>query len=58
MERAVSFAFDEQLGWLSSCPTNLGTSMRASVHIKLPNLAKDQKKLEVILQFFLEEIVK
>ena len=26
---------------MTSCPTNLGTGMRASVHIKCPNLCKD-----------------
>ena len=28
-------------GVVTSCPTNVGTGMRASVHIKLPNLTKD-----------------
>jgi creatine kinase len=28
-------------GVVTSCPTNIGTGMRASVHIKLPNLTKD-----------------
>ena len=27
----VTFAFDERLGYLTQCPTNLGTGMRASV---------------------------
>lgn len=40
MEKMLKFAFDDQLGWLSSCPTNLGTAMRASVHIKLPKFSK------------------
>ncbi|GBG24609.1 Creatine kinase B-type [Hondaea fermentalgiana] len=28
-------------GYVTSCPSNLGTGMRASVHIKIPNLTKD-----------------
>jgi len=28
-------------GVVTSCPTNIGTGMRASVHIALPNLTKD-----------------
>lgn len=28
-------------GVITSCPTNIGTGMRASVHMKLPNLCKD-----------------
>ena len=40
IEEYAEFAHDEHLGYITSCPTNLGTAMRASVHIKLPNLAK------------------
>ncbi|MDJ0622384.1 MAG: hypothetical protein QNJ17_05435 [Desulfocapsaceae bacterium] len=36
----VPFARSHRLGYLSSCPTNLGTAMRASVHIKLPRLGQ------------------
>lgn len=28
-------------GVITSCPTNIGTGMRASVHIRIPNLTKD-----------------
>lgn len=34
----VDYAFDEQLGFLTSCPTNTGTGMRASVMLHLPGL--------------------
>jgi len=37
----VKFARSEQYGYITSCPSNLGTGMRASVHIKLPNLTSD-----------------
>jgi len=40
IEEKAKFANDEHLGYITSCPTNLGTGMRASVHIKLPKLAK------------------
>ena len=30
------FMFDTHLGYLHSCPTNLGTGMRVSVHVHLP----------------------
>jgi protein arginine kinase len=36
---ALSFAYDEKLGYLSACPSNLGTGMRASVMMFLPGLA-------------------
>ena len=41
IEKSVSFMYDSRLGYLSSCPTNLGTAMRASVHICLPKLGSD-----------------
>ena len=34
----LRFAFDEHLGYLTECPTNLGTGMRASVMLHLPAL--------------------
>ena len=42
IEEKARFANDEHLGYITSCPTNLGTGMRASVHIKLPKLAKQK----------------
>ena len=42
LESAIKFAYDEHLGYITSCPTNLGTAMRASVHIKLPLLSKNK----------------
>ena len=33
-----NFAFDERIGYLTQCPTNLGTGMRASVMLHLPAL--------------------
>ncbi len=38
LERSLNFAFDEQLGYLTACPTNTGTGMRASVMLHLPLL--------------------
>ena len=34
----LDFAFDDRLGFLTSCPTNVGTGMRASVMLHLPGL--------------------
>lgn len=36
--RSIPFAYDEQLGYLTACPTNLGTGLRASVMLFLPAL--------------------
>ena len=35
-QSAKTFMLDDRLGYLHSCPSNLGTGMRASVHIDLP----------------------
>ncbi len=40
LERTLTFSFHDRLGYLSSCPTNLGTALRASVHVRLPNVSK------------------
>ncbi|MGA8163997.1 MAG: phosphagen kinase [Waddliaceae bacterium] len=46
LEENLTFAHDDKLGYLNSCPTNIGTAMRASVHLKLN--AIDPKKVESI----------
>ncbi|MEE3333054.1 MAG: protein arginine kinase [Ruminococcus sp.] len=38
LDENLDFAFDEKLGYLTQCPTNLGTGMRASVMLHLPAL--------------------
>merc|ERR1712180_365114 len=40
-ESGKEFLLDPRLGYLHSCPTNLGTGMRASVHIDLPGWTKE-----------------
>merc|ERR1711903_343108 len=37
----IDFAVSDKYGAVTSCTTNLGTGMRASVHIKVPNLTAD-----------------
>jgi len=48
IEKVAKFAHTEHLGYITSCPTNLGTALRASVHIRLPKLSKDWAKFEGI----------
>ena len=38
IESKIEYAFDEKIGYLTTCPTNLGTGMRASIMIHLPAL--------------------
>ena len=42
LDENLEFAFDEKLGYLTQCPTNLGTGMRASVMLHLPALEKSK----------------
>jgi len=39
LEKELEYAFDERRGYLTSCPTNVGTGMRASVMLHLPAMA-------------------
>lgn len=52
IEAKLPFSRDDRLGYLTFCPTNLGTTIRASVHIALPKLAKDKKVLDDIAAKF------
>jgi protein arginine kinase len=38
LDGELQFAFDEQYGYLTACPTNTGTGLRASVMLHLPAL--------------------
>lgn len=40
LEERLDIAFDERLGFLTSCPTNTGTGLRASVMLHLPALSE------------------
>ncbi len=48
LEKEIKFAYNDHLGYITSCPTNLGTAMRASVHIKLPNLGEKMDEFKAI----------
>jgi protein-arginine kinase len=48
IEKVAKFAHDDHLGYITSCPTNLGTGLRASVHIKLPKLSQRPEEFEAI----------
>ncbi|MEO3947949.1 protein arginine kinase [Gorillibacterium sp. CAU 1737] len=43
LESQLNYAFDERRGYLTSCPTNVGTGLRASVMIHLPALVMMQQ---------------
>ena len=49
LDEKLMYAYDEQLGFLTSCPTNVGTGLRASVMMHLPALTMT-KKMNVLIQ--------
>ncbi len=53
LNQSLEFAFSEEIGYLTSCPTNAGTGLRASVLIHLPALVlleEIQRVLKSIMQ--------
>jgi protein arginine kinase len=48
LAKSLEFAFDPDFGYLTSCPTNVGTGMRASILVHLPGLALT-KEIENVL---------
>ncbi len=48
LEEYLDYAFDVQSGYLTCCPTNVGTALRASVMFHLPALRRLQKVQEVL----------
>ncbi len=54
LEQLIPYAYNDKYGFLTSCPTNVGTGLRASVMVHLPALAKTgniRKVLEVVNNF-------
>lgn len=49
LERSLDYAFSDEFGYLTACPTNTGTGMRASVLIHLPALVLT-KEIEKVLR--------
>lgn len=51
MEEALDYAFSEEFGYLTACPTNVGTGMRASVMMHLPALVMTGNITRVLQSF-------
>ena len=47
--------WNEHLGYVLTCPSNLGTGLRAGVHVKLPKLSKNAKFEEVLEKLRLQK---
>jgi protein arginine kinase len=52
MEETVTYAFSEEFGYLTACPTNVGTGIRVSVMLHLPalHMSKEIQKVLGALQ--------
>ncbi len=48
LEKKLPYAFDHELGFLTACPTNLGTGLRASAMLHLPGLVISDHISQVI----------
>jgi len=48
-KKGYDFMWNQHLGYVLTCPSNLGTGLRAGVHIKIPLLSADEGKLDSIL---------
>ena len=48
LEERLDFAFSPQLGYLTACPTNVGTAMRASAMMHLPGLVLSEQINQII----------
>jgi protein arginine kinase len=48
LESQLDFAYDEELGYLTACPTNVGTGMRASAMVHLPGLVLSEQINQVV----------
>ena len=55
-ETVAKFCHDDHLGYITSCPTNLGTALRASVHIKLPKLSAKKDEFQAIADKYYVQI--
>lgn len=47
--------WNEHLGYVLTCPSNLGTGLRGGVHVKLPHLSKHPKFEEILTRLRLQK---
>ncbi|XP_005991657.1 creatine kinase, muscle b [Latimeria chalumnae] len=53
--KGKAFMWNEHLGYVLTCPSNLGTGLRGGVHVKLPLLSKHEKFGEVLKRMRLQK---
>jgi len=50
-----SFMWNEHLGYVLTCPSNLGTGLRGGVHVKLPKMSTNPKFDEILTNLRLQK---
>jgi len=50
LHEQIEFAFNSTFGYLTACPTNVGTGMRGSAMIHMPGLALTKKLSDLLVQ--------
>lgn len=48
IEKKINYAYHAEMGFLTSCPTNIGTGLRASVMMHLPGMVLTQQMNRII----------
>ena len=54
-KKGKAFMWNEHLGFILTCPSNLGTGLRAGVHVKLPMLSKDARFEDILKKLRLQK---
>lgn len=54
-ESGFEYMHNEHLGFVLACPSNLGTGIRAGVHVKIPLLSKHEKFEEILKNLRLQK---
>jgi len=54
-DKGWEFMWSEHLGYILTCPSNLGTGLRAGVHIKIPNISQDERFSALLDQLRLQK---
>ena len=49
LEESLDYAYDKTLGYITSCPTNMGTGLRASTMLHLPALSITNQLEKILL---------
>ena len=54
-KKGHAFMWNKHLGFILTCPSNLGTGLRAGVHVKLPKLSKDARFDDILKKLRLQK---